>query len=480
MNRFVVVLLASCVLALGPVQAQETCGSSVRPEEVQDALALQASGIYDEDGIPSLGTLFVPVAFHVVRQNNGSGGLSQSRLNTAINDANLAFAGAGIGFFQCMDTDYIDSDAFYFNINTGAEIDALRRVNPVADAINVYCTPNLQYCGISSFTNSSVQGIVMLNSCMATSTNHSTFSHEIGHYFNLYHTHEGAFGQECTSGSNCSNSGDLVCDTPADPGLGTSNVNSSCVYTGGGNGPCGGDPGYSPDPRNYMSYSRKSCRNRFSSQQNSRARSTLLNLRPELLGGCTPPDLISVAPSQGELRGGDSVTLVGTNFSSNATVRFAGLVAQVDQRIGSTQIIATAPEGTTEGQDAAVSVTQPSGSDQINNAYEYLPNTPYITWNGPARAGQNITISLYGPAGDPAGLAVGVPGITVKPCCTFCLERPISFFMRPSQLTLGSNGRVDVIWNVEGDIFETKKIQGLIVTSQGPQVTNCTSLTVFP
>jgi hypothetical protein len=124
----------------------------------------------------------------------------------------------------------------------------------------------------------------MANNCTGLPTNHSTFPHEIGQYFDLFHTHETSFGgPECTSGSNCATAGDLVCDTPADPVLGSGNVNGSCQYTGGGNGPCAGDPPYAPDPTNFMSYSLKTCRDNFSPQQNSRALATLLNLRPELV-----------------------------------------------------------------------------------------------------------------------------------------------------------------------------------------------------
>ena len=58
------------------------------------------------------------------------------------------------------------------------------------------------------------------NDCTAAGGNDTTLSHELGHYFDLYHTHETSFGTECPSGSNCQSAGDMVCDTPADPNLG--------------------------------------------------------------------------------------------------------------------------------------------------------------------------------------------------------------------------------------------------------------------
>jgi hypothetical protein len=40
--------------------------------------------------------------------------------------------------------------------------------------------------------------------------------HQMGHLFGLYHTFENINGLELVNGSNCSTTGDLVCDTPAD------------------------------------------------------------------------------------------------------------------------------------------------------------------------------------------------------------------------------------------------------------------------
>jgi hypothetical protein len=188
--------------------------------------------------------------------------------------------------------DYIDSDAFYSGINTLAEINALRTTNLVPGTINIYCTPVLDYesgalCGISAFTSSSVQSIAIRNSCMPPG-NLSTLPHEVGHYFNLYHTHETAFGSELVNGSNCATAGDVVCDTPADPRLGSNNVTAApaCAYTGTTTD-ANGQP-YTPNTRNYMSYSLKACRDHFSAGQNLRAYDTLVNLRPSLAHAALP------------------------------------------------------------------------------------------------------------------------------------------------------------------------------------------------
>jgi hypothetical protein len=86
----------------------------------------------------------------------------------------------------------------------------------------------------------------------------------MGHFLGLLHTHDTRYGMEDPNGSNCAIAGDLCCDTPAGPVLSNSNVDASCVYTG--TSTYDGRP-YNPDTHNYMSYSRKYCRDEFSNEQ---------------------------------------------------------------------------------------------------------------------------------------------------------------------------------------------------------------------
>jgi hypothetical protein len=286
MKRHVMIAAVSGLAGWAWAQSED-CGTVITPREAAMLRAIDQSGILAGAGAPD-GFVTIGLTFHVVRTSAGTGGLSQARLDQAILDANIAFAAAGIQFCQAGPTRYIDSDTYY-DI-TGTEYNPLRQINVVAGTINCYFVRSAPFCGISSFTTSSIQGIVYNNDCVALPTNASTFPHEIGHYFNLYHTHETAFGTECTSGSNCSTAGDLVCDTAADPNvLGV--VSAACLWTGSATPPCGGAPPYNPPVRNFMSYSNKDCRDHYTPGQNTRALNVLNTLRPELdrnicAGGC--------------------------------------------------------------------------------------------------------------------------------------------------------------------------------------------------
>jgi hypothetical protein len=269
-----------------PLREIRDCGLVLTHEEARAYLATRPDHA-DVQGTPGP-PYYVAIAAHIVRQSDGTGGLPVEQYEQCIVDANLAYENMEIVFYTIGEIDYIDSDAFYFDIDSISEIDALRTTNPVADAINCYFTPNLKVgpnspiCGISAFTFSDVQAIAVNNACAATPTNHSTFPHEIGHYFDLFHTHETAFGEELVDGSNCEDAGDLLCDTEADPTLQNATVDSlTCAYTGEETD--GQGDFYAPDTHQFLSYSRKHCRDRFSVEGEAQIVNTLLTLRPNLI-----------------------------------------------------------------------------------------------------------------------------------------------------------------------------------------------------
>ncbi|QDV88963.1 Pregnancy-associated plasma protein-A [Phycisphaerae bacterium RAS2] len=283
------------MLQAGQALAADECGTRVSREQARDVSALEALGVY-RSGPAAEYILNVPVSIHIVHLDNGNGGISQADVDATMAFANSTWIGAGMQFFQAGATIHINNTNFYTGIDSQAEIDALRGTSSVPNTVNVYFTQNLSdgtnsLCGQATFTTSpGNQGIVVANDCTAPEYP-STFTHEMGHFFDLLHTHETVFGLECPNGSNCSTAGDLVCDTAADPTLETDsdeptyNVDpSTCTYFGTSMR-CGQT--FNPDPTNLMSYA-GSCRSHFTYGQNSRALGTLVNLRSNLVN---PPQL---------------------------------------------------------------------------------------------------------------------------------------------------------------------------------------------
>ncbi len=269
------------------VEQKRECGTEVTQEQI--ALEhLRASRLAQPSLAPQPGSPYhLPLTIHIVRQSNGAGGFTLNQLDIAMQDLNRMWQPVGVQFFIYGGIDFINDDN-YFNVpDNEASRNALRQINPVANTINIYFTNLANLCGQSSFTSSSAQGVLIDNSCAGSATNPSTLAHEIGHYFDLFHTHETAFGVECPSESNCSSAGDKICDTPADPGL-SGNVNSSCVFTGSTTPPQGcNNVLYNPPTKNLMSYSAKTCRDQFTNNQMSKILNVLTGDRGGLINSFT-------------------------------------------------------------------------------------------------------------------------------------------------------------------------------------------------
>ncbi len=325
------VLLIVALTAAMALAQESGCGTVVPPAQVEYELAQKAAGVDYSSAKMLPQAESIPLTIHIVRSSTGAGGLSTSDLNQAMLDLNAMYVPMDFTFYICGSVDYIDDDNFYLNMSTIDQINALRQVNAVYGTINVWFVPgisNFPYCGISSFTGSAVQGIVMSNSCTAGG-NPSTFSHEIGHYFDLYHTHATSFGVECPDGSNCSVAGDLLCDTPADPGLsddGGSHVSPypDCQYDNFASTPDGCSGTYNPQTENLMSYSQKPCRFFWSDDQVAKVIFTLNNGRSELLTGCSPV-IQYVGRVLAEVNGdGDDLLEASETFDIDVTIRNLG------------------------------------------------------------------------------------------------------------------------------------------------------------
>lgn len=293
--------------------------------------------------------VYVPIKAHIIRTSSGTGGLSIADLVTAIEGMNNYYKNADISFYLYESINYIDNDTYY-DFNSSDE-SAMGNAHDVSNVINVYFANSAKsgsspVCGYAYFPGGKDR-VIMSNDC---ATNGSTLPHELGHYFALYHTHgktNNGTTDELVDGSNCSTTGDDVCDTPADPNV-SGKVDGSCKYTGtekDGNGQA-----YTPDANNIMSYSTKVCRNKFSQGQYDRISATLTNSRNYLLTKTTPPPTItSFTPTNGV--GGAQVTITGTKFSTtpgNNIVTFNGAKAAVTSST-STQLVLNVPATATSG-----------------------------------------------------------------------------------------------------------------------------------
>jgi hypothetical protein len=122
----------------------------------------------------------------------------------------------------------------------------------------------------------------VVGSAIQDSVNRSTTAHEMGHCLGLYHTFATINADERVERSgpcaNCQNSGDLLCDTEADPHSDTYDtdnwIDANCNFFGTVTDDC--DDEYNMDPHNVMAYGRRACRDVFTTNQGSRMRAFIL------------------------------------------------------------------------------------------------------------------------------------------------------------------------------------------------------------
>jgi hypothetical protein len=269
----------------------EECATVLTPEQIQFELDRFPEGWVYPD-VSAAPPECMAMTIHIVRRSDGTGGLTLPELENAINDMNAQYQNVPMRFYRHGGVDYIDDDDFYLNSDNFTMWDSLLRTSSTANTINVYFVPNTGICGLSTFTTSSVQGMIVDNACAG---NTSTFAHEMGHFFNLYHTHETSFGVECPDGSNCATAGDRLCDTPADPVL-QNHVNINCQYDNFAGTPSGCTGTYAPQTDNLMSYSRKECRDLFTTDQKNKMVFTR-NSAPNRISLITAPCAAETVPA---------------------------------------------------------------------------------------------------------------------------------------------------------------------------------------
>lgn len=291
------------------------CGSTFDMMQAAAMLARKQAGIADVpvEFLPRY-ALTVRIKFVRVRPSTSDDMMSDAELDAELAGLNAYFAPIGVAFQETEPRQVITNSTHpfplglagrYYNIRSHADFDALLNENTIAGTLDI-CFINsgvydegtedeFSICGQATFPGDpNKRGIVIINGCSMARGNPSVTPHEVGHYFDLLHTHETSHGQECPNGWNCSFTGDLVCDTPADPGLSAPDndpprTDGSCNVLVN-NLPdipqplCSFPPtDYNPDGFNFMSYSDQLCSVAFSQGQRGRFMATVMGDRADHL-----------------------------------------------------------------------------------------------------------------------------------------------------------------------------------------------------
>jgi hypothetical protein len=253
----------------------------------------------------------IPIHFWIYQINQNTPGganpnqfpneLSLQRLMDAVN---TSFRDNGIKIQF-----YLDCFSYISNV-TGITVDGFVQESLLANAyrqtgkINVHIVDEL--VGAGGKFNPLYNAIFIPRGVAANMANAETLTHELGHFFGLLHTHFGA-GTPClqepvTRGSRftpcpngfgyskrCKWTGDLLCDTPADPNMGGDTPfnlrpdQNGCTYVRNQTDQNGDT--YNPDVSNFMAYGNIGCRSNFSAGQIKWMYWWLLNVQVPLSSG---------------------------------------------------------------------------------------------------------------------------------------------------------------------------------------------------
>jgi len=234
------------------IHAQEFCGTPEPEDHILPTRAELKAEILRLESVNKMEPRVFMLSAFIVKSEAGTLGLSESVAMSAIEKMNNDYLPMNIRFELCNGFQEIRDNRY---VSLEVEERASLIGNNVPNTINIYFVPDVKnssgngICGNATFTTSAspqFRRILMDNNCVS---NGSTLSHEMGHFFDLLHTHSTFYGQERVDRVNCDNTGDGFCDTPADPRL-SGLVSGACDYIGTEVDNFG--KAYEPDPSLFM------------------------------------------------------------------------------------------------------------------------------------------------------------------------------------------------------------------------------------
>ncbi len=328
-------VLSALALAFSPLNAQDVrgfCGTSrATLDGITDHLTERIAELAKQPATQRSGAVtYVPIKFHIVNKNDGTGGVEVYRVLDMLCGLNEFYSEMDIQFYMKGGINTFNSSVAYDDprSNAGVQVLSAKRFKAY---MNIFLTNQTGEANVLGYytndaPNYNVDAIVIRRDQILS--NAETIEHEAGHYFSLLHPFNGWECEEwdasihgnpntfttapCNSlkppynnvlsefadGSNSSNSGDFLTDTPADYNLGLGWPN--CSYSGG----CKDSKGVllNPDEENIMGYFSFCTNYHFSDQQKNiavaemNARSNLPSNNNRYINTNSTPELAEPGP----------------------------------------------------------------------------------------------------------------------------------------------------------------------------------------
>lgn len=340
-------MILLCLATYQPLAAQ-ICDHPHPPQEQLDQLVRNIQAHQPSQLLQTNASGDYLVNLIILTDGNGGNfnGQSYPSVLQAIHEGNTYLASSGISLALAGSPTYIDDSVMYNAYGIWDTFLEFAQENDKPGYINFYTKnypgTSTAYSNYPGYANRQVYG----------SISGKVVAHEVGHYFYLFHTFGGSmFGQvseELVDGSNCTTSGDLICDTPADPYPLVSVDPFDCQYNGtvtDANGDL-----YQPLTDNIMSYYPIPCWETFTNGQISRMQEVAVMDRAYLRQDPNPFE-INYFPHQ--LCEGDSTQYQLTGSDPNGIFSGPGItnnvldISQLSAGLYSCTYAGTSPKGDT-------------------------------------------------------------------------------------------------------------------------------------
>jgi len=233
-----------------------------------------------KEPLPCLNKTFTIIA-HIVNDSAGVPNITQGAITAAIATVNQYFEPICVTFVIC-EFRYIDNfqyDTLHQDLEYPEVLVKYHQENRINMFFVAETNIGASFASLAGIANLTSGGIVIMKPHGGL-----VYTHEMGHYFGLSHTHEGAGlpGSELVDGSNSATAGDLITDTPADPytGLPMPSYLDGCRFINMQQD-ANGDY-YDPHVGNIMSYYDSACKCEFTYEQYKKMANTYLSSNPKM------------------------------------------------------------------------------------------------------------------------------------------------------------------------------------------------------
>ncbi len=336
--------LVIAILFILPLVAQNKGGcGTIRPENFQHFTSENERSMNSVFAPSRAAVRNVPVVYHVVAKNNGTGAVSLKTIFETHCQLNIGFQQPQVHFY-IHEIDTIYDDALWSMSDGAGGTDHSLGYAAFSDYnftnyVNVYITGQMPgLCGFATFPGWAPRGGGLFLNKSCCGKNEQTIPHEMGHFLNLDHTFNQTNPVEYVNGTNCTTKGDGFCDTPAD----FLDSRTACPYTGLQTDPNGDLYNVVIDETLFMSYFNDNCINRFSPQQQNEMNSVLSGTRSGLLNHTAPnvsplDAAIMISPKDGDT----TVNSISTRFEWRAVARAQYYVLFVQSASSSVVLVDT-------------------------------------------------------------------------------------------------------------------------------------------